>query len=87
MSAAESASSEGLAKSAEPAAQALLGYMKWWSEEHYCAGWLIELQNVLARADDPAFSWLVEQAGGWWCWPEDADEVAFRPGSLDELRA
>jgi hypothetical protein len=71
----------------EPPAQALLGYMKWWSEEGHCAGWLIDLQLAMARADDPAFSWLVEEAGGWWWWPEGADDVAFRPGSVDELRA
>jgi hypothetical protein len=71
----------------EPPAQALLGYMKWWSEEGHCAGWLIDLHTAMARADDPAFSWLVEQAGGWWWWPDGADDVAFRPGSFDELRA
>jgi hypothetical protein len=71
----------------EPPARALLGYMKWWSEEGHCAGWLIDLHLTMARADDPAFSWLVEQAGGWWWWPEGADDVAFRPGSVDELRA
>jgi hypothetical protein len=27
----------------EPPAQALLGYMKWFSEERWCAGWLIGL--------------------------------------------
>ena len=74
-------------KGDEPPAKALMGYMKWWSEERYCAGWLVDLHHALARADDPAFDWLVEQAGGWWWWPEGADGVAFQPGSLDELRA
>jgi hypothetical protein len=74
------------ARGNEPPAQALMGYMKWWSEERHCAGWLIDLHRVLARADDPAFDWLVEQAGGWWWWPENAQDVAFEPGSLDELR-
>jgi hypothetical protein len=42
---------------------------------------------VMAHADDPVFNWLVEQAGGWWRWPEDADRVVFWPGSPAELRA
>jgi hypothetical protein len=70
----------------EPPAQALLGYMKWWSEERWCAGWLIGLHTELARAEDPAFNWLVEQAGGWWWWPDDAADVSFQAGSLVELR-
>jgi hypothetical protein len=40
----------------------------------------------MARINDPAFNWLVEQAGGWWWWPGGADGVAFQPGSLTELR-
>ena len=70
----------------EPPAQALLGYMKWWSEERWCAAWLIHLHTEMARINDPAFNWLVEQAGGWWWWPDRADGVVFQPGSLTELR-
>jgi hypothetical protein len=70
----------------EPPAQALLGYMKWFSEERWCAAWLIHLHTEMARADDPAFNWLVEQAGGWWWWPDGADGVVFQPGPLTELR-
>jgi hypothetical protein len=70
----------------EPPAQALLGYMKWYSEEWWCAGWLIGLHTGLARVEDPAFNWLVEQAGGWWWWPEGAADVSFHAGSLVELR-
>ncbi len=69
----------------EPAAQALLGYMKWFSEERWCAGWLIGLQVEMARLADPAFKWLVEQAGGWWWWPEGASDVSFQTGSLSDL--
>jgi hypothetical protein len=83
----ESRSSSTRSKGDEPPAQALLRYMEWWSEEHYCAGWLVDLQTVMAHADDPVFNWLVEQAGGWWRWPEDADRVVFWPGSPAELRA
>lgn len=68
-----------------PAAQALLGYMKWFSEERWCAGWLIGLHVEMARLDDPAFKWLVEQAGGWWWWPEGASDVSFQAGSLSDL--
>jgi hypothetical protein len=50
-------------------------------------GGLVDLQAVMAHADDPVFGRLVEQAGGWWRWPEDADGVVFRPGSPAELRA
>lgn len=59
--------------------------MKWWSEERWCAGWLIGLHIEMARAEDPAFNWLVEQAGGWWWWPDDADDVSFRAGSRADL--
>jgi hypothetical protein len=64
MNANESDSSSTRSQGDEPPAQALLRYMEWWSEEHYCAGWLVHLQTVMARADDPVFNWLVEQAGG-----------------------
>ena len=74
-------SREGLSRSR------IANHLNWWSEERHCAGWLIDLHPAMTRADDPAFSWLVEQAGGWWWWPEGADDVAFRPGSVDELRA
>jgi hypothetical protein len=49
-----------------PPAQALLGYMKWFSEERWCAGWLIGLHTEMARVNDPPFNWLVDQpeAGG-----------------------
>ena len=76
----------------EPPAEALLGYMKWFSEERWCvseerwcAGWLIGLHVEMARLDDPAYKWLVEQAGGWWRWPEGAHDVSFQAGSLVDL--
>ena len=71
----------------EPQAQALLGCMKWFSEERWCAGWLIGLHAEMARLNNPPFSWLVEQAGGWWWWPDGAADVVFQPGSLNELQA
>jgi hypothetical protein len=52
----------------------------------FTSGWLIGLHIELARAEDPAFNWLVEQAGGWWWWPDDAADVSFQAGSLVELR-
>jgi hypothetical protein len=87
MSVSNSDSPSRLPTGNEPPAQALLGYMKWFSEERWCAGWLIGLQTEMARSNDPAFNRLVEQAGGWWLWPDGADGVVFRPGSLAELRA
>jgi hypothetical protein len=70
----------------EPPAQALLGYMKWFSEVRWCAGWRIGLHTEMARINDQPFNWLVEQAGGWWWWPDGADAAVFQPGSLSELR-
>jgi hypothetical protein len=43
----------------QPPAQALLGYMKWFSEERWCAGWLIGLHTEMARINDQPFNWLV----------------------------
>jgi hypothetical protein len=36
-----------------PPAQALLGYMKWFSEERWCAGRLIGLHTEMAGINDP----------------------------------
>ncbi|MGO9884277.1 MAG: hypothetical protein ACLPV4_14820 [Solirubrobacteraceae bacterium] len=87
MNAHESESSSTRLTGEEPPGQALLRYMEWWCEANSWAGWQIDLQIAMARAEDPAFNWLVEQAGGWWWWPSDVDGVVFRPGSLAELRA
>ena len=69
----------------DPPAQALLGYMNWFSEERWCAGWLIGLHTEMARLIDPAYKWLVEPAGGSWWWPEGASDVSFQAGSLLDL--
>lgn len=70
----------------EPQAHALLGYMNRCSEERWCAGGLIGLHTEMARINDPAFDWLVEQAGGRSWRSGGADDVVFQPGSLAELR-
>ena len=69
----------------EPAALALVGYMKWFTEERWCAGWLNGLRVAMARLDDPGYKWLVRQAGGWWWWAEGAHDVSFQSGSLADL--
>jgi hypothetical protein len=50
----------------QAAQEALLAYMEWWSEETYCAGWLVNLPDTMARAEIKAFRFLVEKSGGWY---------------------
>lgn len=47
-----------------PPQEALLGYMEGQSEARWAAGWLSHLDEALQG--DPAYDWLVEQAGGTW---------------------
>jgi len=54
-----------------PPQKALLGYMRWWSEDTYCAGWLHDLEN--AMVGDSAYDWLVEQAGGTFTWTDNGE--------------
>ena len=58
----------------DPARMALLGYMEWASEERWCAGWLRHLHEALQG--DPAYDWLVSNAGGTWAYPEEAEGEA-----------
>ncbi|MBA2409382.1 MAG: hypothetical protein H0V62_06310 [Gammaproteobacteria bacterium] len=68
----------------EEARIALRLIMEYESEEAYAAGWLTDLEFILwARVlkrdksnDEVAdvLAWLAEEAGGWWCWSENADE-------------
>lgn len=71
-----------------PAARALLGYMLWWSEENYCAGWLRGLEREMLS--DDAYRWLVEQAGGWWTFNESRESgdppYLFVSGAVADLR-
>lgn len=74
------------------ARQALLRFMEWWSEEYFCAGWLVDLEKAMTvRRDGPdarAFEWLVDQAGGWWVYEENRQaqaDVRFVPGTFADL--
>lgn len=80
----------------EAAREALHGYMLWWSEEHYCATWQTNLERIMAKMDgvfgggvNGAFSWLVEEAGGWWTynrhWSEPGPNEIFVEGKFEEL--
>lgn len=62
-----------------PARKALLRYMEGESELRWCAGWLLDLH--VALLGDPAYEWLVLQAGGWFT----SDDV-FITGNLTELK-
>jgi hypothetical protein len=72
------------------ARHALLRFMEWWSEEHWCAGWLIDLEHQMAlqatSADRGAFEWLVQRAGGWWTYDSEAGN-RFVIGTFAELTA
>jgi hypothetical protein len=58
----------------EPAAQALLGYMKWFSEERWCAGWLIGLDTEIGSfAAGPGAPIIVERLRN----PVAADDTAI----------
>lgn len=64
--------------------------MEWWSEAHWCAGWLIDLEHRMARqaagTDRDAFDWLVQQAAGWWTYDSEAGNQ-FVAGIFAELTA
>lgn len=72
----------------------LLSYMESWSEDHYCAQWLHDLEYAMASAGEPTFRVMVERCGGWWTWADaERDEHGhFGPwrkwvdGTWDELR-
>ena len=58
--------------------------MEYESKEAYAAGWLTDLEfilwaRVLNRDKSPdevadALAWLDVEAGGWWCWNDNADD-------------
>lgn len=57
-----------------PQERALLVFMEAESESRWCAGWLHDLH--LELKGDPAYDWLVEQAGGYWTWAGEGEEGA-----------
>ncbi len=68
---------------------ALLRYMRYWSEERWCASWRVGLEHALASLgdgfDSGAFVQLVERAGGWWAWDELQARPTFVEGSYSDL--
>jgi hypothetical protein len=77
-----------------PAKQALRRFMEWWSEDCFCAGWLNDLQDTMARQsagpDRDAFEWLVDRAGGWWVFDDGRGAesgLRFVPGTFADLVA
>jgi hypothetical protein len=75
---------------ARPVREALLSYMRHWSQERWAAGWLDDLEQALVSWDDEThagtFEWLVERAGGWWTQELGAVNPRFVGGSYAELR-
>jgi hypothetical protein len=75
---------------AEGAALGLLGLMSGISEEHWCAGWLTDLefrlwdaqagkygQGVITERQVKLLRLLSEECEGWWHWKEDAENPEF----------
>lgn len=67
-------------------AQALLSLMLGYSEDCYCATWLVDLEFILwTKATNPAdglgrsLARLSADAGGWWAWSDDDGDAVFVP--------
>lgn len=69
-------------KNREAIKKALLRYMEWYSEDRYCAGWYIGIDELIERGEDDdcrAMQTLARLVGGWWRWAEDDLDVVFVP--------
>jgi hypothetical protein len=74
--------------------EGLLAKMREWSEDHYCAGWLIGLESKIHRLEDEpqwralgeAVGWPIgcEADSGWETW-EEAGERYKTPAYLEFL--